>query len=329
MSPLIGGYSLLWEMGIGSGDRPREGLEHPALLYGDMNGFLSAIVPFVAGGLDAEEPVVVAVAGEELAALRPEVGTEDGGVRWLDTRDWHPHPASRLRAFHELITDELAGGAHGLRLVGEPVWPEGPPEHVLEWERYESVLNEVLAPFPVTLICTYDTSRLDPSIAESARRTHPVVRNGVDAPSAAFEPPSELLRRRNADVTPPPAWAAIMPRPDDLAVARYFIESEAALAGVPVGPAMDLLIAANEVLTNAVAHAGGAVGVWVWAEDERFVCQVEDRGPGIDDPLAGYRPPDDVASNGRGLWIARQLVDLLQIAPAESGTKIRLHARAS
>jgi hypothetical protein len=46
-----------------------------------------------------------------------------------------------------------------LRLVGEPVWPNGPPEHVLEWERYESVLNEVLAPFPVTLVCTYDTSR--------------------------------------------------------------------------------------------------------------------------------------------------------------------------
>jgi hypothetical protein len=127
-----------------------------------------------------------------------------------------------------------------LRLVGEPVWPDGPPEHVLEWERYESVLNEVLAPFPVTLVCTYDTSRVDPSIAASAHRTHPVVWNGRDAAS---------------DVS--------MAGPDDLAAARQFIETEAERAGVPADPAMDLLIAANEVLTNAAAHGGGAVGLWV------------------------------------------------------------------
>jgi anti-sigma regulatory factor (Ser/Thr protein kinase) len=314
-------------MGLGSSEVPRGALEHPALLYRDMEGFLSAMVPFVAGGLDAGEPVIVAVAGEELAALRAGVGPEDRGVRWLDTREWHPHPASRLRAFHELVTDALAKGATGLRLVGEPVWPVGPPEHVLEWERYESVLNEVLAPFPVTLICTYDTSRLDPAIAGSARRTHRVVWNGEEVTSDVFEPPSELLRRRNAEVATPPVGAAMLSRPEDLAAARHFIESETERAGVPPIPAMDLLIAANEVLTNAVAHAGGAVGVWVWAEDGRLVCQVEDRGPGIDDPLAGYRPPDDFRSGGRGLWIARQLVDLLQIAPGEPGTRIRLHAR--
>lgn len=120
-----------------------------------------------------------------------------------------------------------------------------------------------------------------------------------------------------------------MASPDDLAAARGFVESEADRAGVPWEPAMDLLMAANEVLTNAAAHAGGAVGVWVWVQDGRFMCQVEDRGPGIDDPLAGYLPPDAAASGGRGLWIARQLVDLLQIAPAEPGTRVRLHARPS
>ena len=312
-------------MGILEDEPPR--LEHPALLYRDIEAFLSVMAPFVRGGLEAGEPVVVAVASDELSALREKVGAEDGRVRWLDTREWVPHPASRLRAFHELVTHELAMGATRLRLVGEPVWPDGPPEHVLEWERYESVLNEVLAPFPVTLICTYDTSRVDPSIAAGARRTHPVIRNGPEAASEAFEAPRELLRRRNAKVPSPPREATVMARPDDLAKARQFIESEAERAGVPSDPAMDLLIAANEVLTNAAAHAGGAVGVWVWFEDGRFMCQVEDRGPGIDDPLAGYMPPDDVASSGRGLWIARQLVDLLQIAPAELGTKVRLHAR--
>jgi len=156
-----------------------------------------------------------------------------------------------------------------------------------------------------------------------------VVWNGRDAVSDEFEPPVQLLRRRNAEVPSPPHGAAVMAGPDDLAAARQFIETEAEREGVPADPALDLLIAANEVLTNASAHAGGAVGVWVWVEDGRFVCQVEDRRPGIDDPMAGYLPPDDVASGGRGLWIARQLVDLLQIAPSEPGTKVRLQTRPS
>ena len=310
-----------------AGQRPREALEHPAFLYGDIDSFLSVLVPFVTGGLEAGEPVVVVVAGEELEALRGEVDTPGEGVRWLDTRGWHPHPASRLRVFHDLVTDLLARGAPRLRLVGEPVWPAGPAEHVLEWERYESVLNEVLGPYPVTLICTYDTSRVAPAIAKSALRTHPVIQNHEVAPSDEFVPPPELLRRRNAAVPAPPPDAATLATPEDLAAARRFIEAEARRAGVGVVAAMDLLIATNEVLTNALAHGEGAVGVWVWARENRFLCQVEDRGPGIEDPLAGYRPPDDVASSGRGLWIARQLVDLLQIAPAEPGTRVRLHAR--
>jgi anti-sigma regulatory factor (Ser/Thr protein kinase) len=314
-------------MGTPAGQRARQALEHPALLYGDIDSFLSVLAPFVTAGLQAGEPVVVAVAGEELEALRSEVAAPDGGVRWLDTREWHPHPASRLRAFHELVNEQLARGASRLRLVGEPVWPDRPAEHVLEWERYESVLNEVLGPYPVTLICTYDTSRVTPSITESAHRTHPVIRDGELAPSHAFLPPAELLRRRNAELSRPPPDAAMLANPDDLAAARHFIETEARRAGVPVGPAMDLLIAANEVLTNALAHGGGAVGAWVWAEEGRLLCQVEDRGPGIEDPLAGYRPPNDVASDGRGLWIARQLVDLLQIAATQPGTRVRLHAR--
>jgi hypothetical protein len=35
-----------------------------------------------------------------------------------------------------------------------------------------------------------------------------------------------------------------------------------------------------------------------------------------------------VAVGGRGFWLARQLIDLLQIAPTGAGTSVRLHAVA-
>lgn len=72
-------------------------------------------------------------------------------------------------------------------------------------------------------------------------------------------------------------------------------------------------------------HGGGEARLSTWTEGDRFICHVEDAGVGIADPLAGYRPPGARVS-GRGLWLARQLVDLMEILPRERGAAIRLHA---
>jgi hypothetical protein len=173
-------------------------LEHPALLYADLDDFLGSMVPFVSAGVDRGEFVFVAARADNLAALRAELGERAGMVRWVDTRRWHPHPSSRLRAFHQLATDQLSAGTTRLRLAGEPLWPTGPPELIREWQRYESVLNAVLAPFPATLLCLYDTSSLDRSLVDSAQRTHPVVhRHGTERVSWEFESPQQFLRRCN------------------------------------------------------------------------------------------------------------------------------------
>jgi anti-sigma regulatory factor (Ser/Thr protein kinase) len=109
--------------------------------------------------------------------------------------------------------------------------------------------------------------------------------------------------------------------------ARQFIDAQALRAGLRPEQAMDLCIAADEVLTSALVHGAEGVTLAAWAEDGRFVCQVSDQGEGIADPLAGYRPPGSVAGSGRCRWIVRQLVDLLQISPGPPGTTVRLHMR--
>ena len=213
----------------------------------------------------------------------------------------------------------------------EPVWPTGRPELVREWQRYESVLNAVLAPFPVSLVCLYDAAGLDPSVLESAHCTHRVIRrSGTELPSPAFEEPEELLRRWSLQPAPPPSWASPMrvAALEDLPSARRFLRERARLADVDSERSLDLSVALTEVLTNALRHGGGDVRLWAWADSESLICQVEDRGGGIVDPLAGYRPPRAQA-NGRGLWLARQLVDLLQIVPGLQGTIVRLHVARS
>jgi anti-sigma regulatory factor (Ser/Thr protein kinase) len=56
--------------------------------------------------------------------------------------------------------------------------------------------------------------------------------------------------------------------------------------------------------------------------DGRFVCEIADHGPGLDDPLAGYLPPRP--GRGAGLWVARQLTRRLEMLSSERGLTTRL-----
>ena len=58
----------------------------------------------------------------------------------------------------------------------------------------------------------------------------------------------------------------------------------------------------------ATALRAGLVDGW-------FVCEIEDRGPGLDDALAGYIPPTPGQRGGEGLWIARRIVQRLELIP--------------
>jgi anti-sigma regulatory factor (Ser/Thr protein kinase) len=60
---------------------------------------------------------------------------------------------------------------------------------------------------------------------------------------------------------------------------------------------------------------------------DRFVCELTDRGPGFDDPLAGYLPPRD-GNPGAGLWIARQATSRLDMIRAADGMTLRLWVEA-
>jgi len=71
-----------------------------------------------------------------------------------------------------------------------------------------------------------------------------------------------------------------------------------------------------------VAHGGGVADVRVGRVDGRFVCEIEDRGAGFDDPAAGYLAPRPGV--GAGLWVARQLVWDLEFLRSPTGFTARL-----
>jgi anti-sigma regulatory factor (Ser/Thr protein kinase) len=111
-----------------------------------------------------------------------------------------------------------------------------------------------------------------------------------------------------------------------LASVRLVAASRARGAGFGADQTNELVLCVNEVASNSLRHAGGTGVLRAWTDRDCVVCEVRDRGR-FDQPLAGrFRPaPDDEA--GRGLWLANQLCDLVQIRSLPDGTAVRLHMR--
>jgi anti-sigma regulatory factor (Ser/Thr protein kinase) len=105
---------------------------------------------------------------------------------------------------------------------------------------------------------------------------------------------------------------------------RELVRSTVADAALPPTRAAEVVLAAHEVAMNALTHGQGDGAVRIGAADSELICEVEDHGPGIADPLAGSEAPDADRTRGRGLWIARQLCDRLEIESVPGRTLVRL-----
>lgn len=88
--------------------------------------------------------------------------------------------------------------------------------------------------------------------------------------------------------------------------------------------ASDLVLALDEVIANAQEHGRPPIKVSCWV-DGRVVVEVSDVGDGFDRARVwDTHPPEPYGPRGRGLWITRQLTDLVSILSGERGTTVRL-----
>jgi len=317
------------------------GFAHTAVPHCSTGELVGELAPLVRGWLSRRDRVFVNLAAERVQALRAALGEDADRVRWSDTHRWVPHPARRLRALQELVDGEMRHGSGQIRVVGECAFAADQPALVAEWERFDAVLNEALVDAPVTLVCAYDVTAAPDGVMERVPCTHPLL--GVDpvvpseryghcrevlSPRGPLEPPPPSAGCERGRVTPARARALLR---DVLGDAAHGAGADAAAAGPRAVD--DLSVVATELVTNAWQAGAHTVDVWCWHESGEMGVQVDDDGPGLRDPLAGYRRPPSTTVGGRGLWIVRQLSDLVEMACSEKGTSVRarvfLPARAS
>jgi anti-sigma regulatory factor (Ser/Thr protein kinase) len=248
-------------------------------------------------------------------------------VLFADMAEVGANPARIIPAWHDFVTRH-GGEGRRLRGIGEPIWKGRSASELIECQRHESLLNVAFGHGqPWWLLCPYDTEKLDEAVIDEARRSHEFVTEGTHAKT------SETFRGIEAsgapfDVPlpePGTEFGQMTFGPSDLAAVRAMVAHHAQTAGLEAR-AKELVSAINEVATNSIRHGGGNGTFRVWQEDSALVCEIRDRGR-FDKPLADRVRPTSSVSAPRGLWLANQLCDLVQIRTLPAGTVVRIHMR--
>ena len=110
----------------------------------------------------------------------------------------------------------------------------------------------------------------------------------------------------------------------DLSQVRALVLQQARAAGLTEGRANDLVLAVSEVAANTLRHTRSSGTLAIWHDADEVVCEIHDEGT-ITDPLAGSRKPPPDASGGHGLWLVRQVCDLVELTSDANGTTVRMH----
>lgn len=302
-------------------------LTHQALMYGSEQGFLAGTIPVVSAGLERGDLLRIVTTARNAGWLRAELGAAAARVEFGDSSVSYRHPVRTLASVHRTVQAASREGRR-LCLIGEPLWTLRSPQENTEWARYESLVNAALAWASAVLVCTYDIRAIAPDVIADMVRTHPeLVTAGGVTPTPNYVDPVEFSAEHDTlplPELPPPALSLRFDEVDQLVALRALVNTNATKAGAPIPDVERFVQAIDEVATNAIEYGGGAGTVRLWTASQAMLCEISDTGAGLSDPLAGRLPSGRSTARGRGLWLARQLCDLVDVRSGQAGTTVRL-----
>jgi len=307
-------------------------LEHAAGFHASTEQLVDQLVPLVEQALDRDEPLATTLQPDTERALadrlpgrlpsdevvrlhRPAGGPAGVSAQTLAAR-W----ALELRAM------SVANGRPVTVLNEHASAFDGADGRF--WTELDAALNIALADLPVRLTCFYPELPLHLEILDGARRNHPLLlSDGELQHNPAHHDPRAVLAARPAAQPPllgPPdvrmafsAW--------QLHEVRTTVEKALSGRGYERERVEDVVLAVNELATNAVEHGSPEAQLSLWTGRDGLLCEIDDAGT-LRDPLPGLQAPHPAEPRGRGVWIARQLCDTLHMWADGQGTHVRVHA---
>ncbi|MGP4046597.1 anti-sigma factor RsbA family regulatory protein [Streptomyces sp. 2A115] len=313
----------------------RTGFVHQALCYGSDDEFLEGTVTFARDGLDSGDAVLAVVASRNITPLGEALGHRSREVEFMDADDWYGCPSRTLGQYNAYCaahdTDET-GAPRRVRVIGEPVWSDRTDFEAREWMRYESLLNVAFADTGHWILCPYDARALPAEVVRTATRTHPELALGprMSAPSGRYADPAAFYTECDAaQPSDVPAGRDDVPfTRGRSAHVRRVLSAYARGLGVPEQQTYDMVTAVHETVDNSVRYGGGRGVLRLRSDPDYVICEVSDDGTPTScgaPPFPGHLPPDPRAASGHGMWVVRQLSDLVTESFGPAGSVVRLY----
>jgi anti-sigma regulatory factor (Ser/Thr protein kinase) len=305
---------------------------HGAAVVRTQAELLSVALPFLDAGLRAGDLVALSCPPETVSVICGELGERAAAVEsepritMLGARA--PDALTMARRYLERAT---GSGSGRLRILAEVDFGTDPATW-REGQRFESVFNRLMGDAPIDCVCVYDRRRLAPTVVESAVATHPeVVEGRTWSTNPGFQDPGAYVPSLPLPREPVEDGEPVFAVDDARTLAGLRHQLGAVIAAVVPSRDQqeDLHLAAAEIAANAFRHGTRPVSAQVWADGDRIVCVISDRGTTYTDPLSGFVPAHglDLSVGGMGLWLARKLWDHVDVLPTREGLSVRLSTR--
>lgn len=302
--------------GIGrSGVSAPAGTVHHAVPYSDTGHQAEVLGAPLRAALERGEHALAVVDHDCRAELDRTLGP-DAGIEFRSPEQMHSAPAFTVasrwaRAAREgTARDGTRMTTIGQRVVGLPGTDPG------YWVRLDVALDRVLEGMPVTMLCSFldgEAARDDAGTMHDA-----LLVDGAQVPSTTRRDLRELLA--DHPQPPPPELGDPLFEMDvdleGLAALRRRVRTEATLSGLGPSRVSDLVLALNEIATNGVEHGSGRPRLRLWRDARGLTGEVADSGL-TRLPFPGMLAPPPAGTRGRGLWLASELTDVLQVWTAD------------
>ena len=284
---------------------------HDALLYATEREYVAATVPFLSDSLAAGTPTLIAAPPRNTAWVTRALGACAEKVHIVDMTIDGRNPNRIIPAVLRSFVDEHAG--RPFAIVAEAVWPGRSDAEYPVCVQHEAMVNLMFAETAGTMLCPCDRA-MEPETLADICRTHPmVIVGGERGPSRRFTDPAAVVTEFNVPLPRPDHGVPVMDFADidDLPRLREFVGRHAGAAGLVHDRSIDLQMAANEIATNTIRHAGGPGEARIWVQDSHVICEISDTGH-ITDLWAGRQAPPLTSEAGRGLLVINYLCDLVR-----------------